>query len=32
MRQMMDRLFDDSFLWPAHSNGLDEGTLPVDIS
>ena len=32
MRQMMDRLFDDSFLRPAHRNGLDGGTLPVDIS
>ena len=32
MRQMMDRLFDDSFLRPAHRNGLDGDTLPVDIS
>ena len=32
MRQMMDRLFDDSF-FRSQSNGwgLDEGTLPVDI-
>ena len=32
MRQVMDRLFDDSFLHPTHGNGFDEGTLPVDIS
>jgi HSP20 family protein len=31
MRQMMDRLFDDSFFRPLHDTGFDEGTLPVDI-
>jgi HSP20 family protein len=32
MRQMMDRLFDDSFFRQNGGLGLDEGTLPVDIS
>ena len=33
MRQMMDRLFDDSFFRPFLATSLeDEGTLPVDIS
>jgi len=32
MRQIMDRLFDDSFVRQAHAGGLDEGTLPVDVS
>ena len=38
MRQMMDRLFDDSFFrsgpagWPAAAWSLEEGTLPVDLS
>lgn len=33
VRQVMDRLLDDSFLrWPANGWGLEEGTLPVDVS
>lgn len=38
MRQMMDRLFDDSFFrsgpagWPGSAWSLEEGTLPVDLS
>jgi HSP20 family protein len=33
MRQMMDRLFDDSFLrTAAGAQGWDDGMLPVDIS
>ena len=38
MRQMMDRLFDDSFFrsgpagWPAAAWSLEEGALPVDLS
>ena len=37
MRQMMDRLFDDSFFrsgpagWPAATWSLEDGTLPVDL-
>lgn len=32
MRQMMDRLFDDSFFRPHNGWGLEEGTLPLDVS
>lgn len=33
VRQVMDRFFDDSLLrWPANGQGLEEGTLPVDVS
>ncbi len=32
MRQIMDRLFDDSFFRATDGWGLEEGTLPVDIS
>lgn len=32
LRQMMDRLFDDSFMRTPMSAGWDEGTLAVDIS
>ena len=38
MRQMMDRLFDDSFFrsgpagWPGAAWRIEEGTLPVDLS
>ena len=38
MRQIMDRLFDDSFFrsgpagWPGSAWSLEEGTLPVDLS
>jgi HSP20 family protein len=32
VRQMMDRLFDDSFFRTAGVQGWDEGMLPVDIS
>ena len=31
MRQVMDRLFDESFFKPIHTHSWDEGTLPVDI-
>ena len=31
MRQVMDRLFDESFFRPIHTHSWDEGTLPVDI-
>ena len=31
MRQMMDRLFDESFLRTVNAPTYDEGTLPVDI-
>ena len=32
MRQVMDRLFDDSLFRASDGWGLEEGTLPVDIS
>lgn len=38
MRQVMDRLLDDSFFrsgpagWPGSAWSLEEGTLPVDLS
>ena len=32
LRQMMDRLFDDSFMRSPLTAGWDEGTLAVDIS
>ena len=38
MRQVMDRLFDDSFFrsgpagWPGAASSIEEGTLPVDLS
>ncbi len=32
MRQIMDRLFDDSFFRATDGWGLEEGTLAVDIS
>ena len=31
MRQVMDRLFDESFFRPIHTHSWDEGTLPVDV-
>ena len=31
MRQVMDRLFDESFFRPIHTHSWDEGALPVDI-
>ena len=31
MRQVMDRLFDESSFRPIHTHTYDEGTLPVDI-
>ena len=31
MRQVMDRLFDESFFKPIHTHSWDEGTLPIDI-
>ena len=31
MRQVMDRLFDESFFRPIHTHSWDEGTLPIDI-
>ena len=31
MRQVMDRLFDESFFRPVHTYSWDEASLPVDV-
>ena len=31
MRQVMDRIFDESYFRPVHTYSWNEGTLPVDV-